>query len=191
MRKRLFAFSALPLLLTPALASAAVTVTDLGAYTGPHDQIAPASATGAYAYWTTDFFPGAVNPFGTGLGRFLAIYGGTVTFTFGTAMQSASLLWGTPESFNSVQFWNGGSLVGSITGSAFGSNSDNYFVKLTPGAVFDTIILVSSGYAFETAGLTATATTSPVAVPGPIAAAGLPGVLALIGYGLYRRRKAA
>lgn len=185
MRKRLFAFSSLPLLLTPAFASAAVTVNDLGAYTGPHDQIAPASATGAYAYWTTDFFPGAVNPFGTGLGRFLAIYGGTVTFTFSTAMQSASLLWGTPDSFNSVQFWNGGSLVDTIGGSAIGVDSQNYWVKLTPSAVFDTIILVSSGYAFETAGLTATA------VPGPVAAAGLPGVLALIGYGLYRRRKAA
>jgi MYXO-CTERM domain-containing protein len=34
--------------------------------------------------------------------------------------------------------------------------------------------------------------TAPfVAVPGPVAAAGLPGVLALAGFGLWRRRRAA
>jgi hypothetical protein len=54
-------------------------------------------------------------------------------------------------------------------------------------------VLASGIYSFSAYALTAntsvTASINAVAVPGPVAAAGLPGVLALMGYAAWRRRK--
>lgn len=69
----------------------------------------------------------------------------------------------------------------SETSLPFSIGPGTYYLKLTTD---------TNGGKFLDA--TATATFgAPTPVPGPIAAAGLPGLLALAGYGLYRRRNRA
>lgn len=63
------------------------------------------------------------------------------------------------------------------------TTDDLWVAKLS----FDTVneIVLSNGVLVNTVDDTVT----PIAVPGPIAAAGLPAVLGLMGFGLYRRRQ--
>ncbi len=117
---------------------------------------------------------------------------GFAVYNFGPA-NSLNILWGSPDSYNTLSFYsdpNGqGTLLFSITGSALGIQTyghDEVHFDLT-GATFASVVLTSSGNAFEFADLQdSPATPLPAALP--LFAMGL-GAMGLLGW--RRKRKAA
>jgi hypothetical protein len=121
----------------------------------------------------------------------------SATYTF-TASAALSLLWGSPDSYNSIKFFSGpngtGSLEGTIHGSDLATQTYGHdLVKLTlGGSIFQSIVLYSSGPAFEFANLHTTPLAGPTPSPTPLPAA-LPlfaGGLGVIGLlSRFRKRK--
>lgn len=85
---------------------------------------------------------------------------GTAILSLGTIANYFGLYWGSIDSFNSIAFSNGGDIIASYSGTdlvgefANGNQVDytsNRYVNFDfGGEVFDTILLSSNGYAFET-----------------------------------------
>lgn len=66
------------------------------------------------------------------------------------------LLWGSVDNYNTLSFYDGGSLVGSLTGLDVnsGANGDQglngtFYVNVTSTLAFDRVVASSSQYAFE------------------------------------------
>ncbi|MEH2242446.1 Npun_F0296 family exosortase-dependent surface protein [Nostoc sp.] len=86
---------------------------------------------------------------------------GSVTINFAQALDYFGLHWGSVDTYNSIAFFNGSTLLNTFTGSqvpgttASGNQTspqDNVFVNFLadPGQTFDKVVLSSSGIAFET-----------------------------------------
>jgi hypothetical protein len=98
----------------------------------------------------------AVSPYG-GQSRsnyLVAQPGDTVTISLGGTYTEFGLLWGTVDSYNRLDFYNGGTLVGSVSGddvlpgSANGTQNVNVMISGLPA--FDTVVAVDIGQpAFE------------------------------------------
>jgi hypothetical protein len=104
-----------------------------------------------------------------------------------------SLLWGSPDSYNTLQFFSGlgggGTLVGTFTGSDLAIQSTGFDLVsfLATGGTIGSVELSDSGSAaFEYANVSTGGTLSQTPIPGalPLFAGGL-GLIGLIG----RRRK--
>jgi hypothetical protein len=83
---------------------------------------------------------------------------------------------------------------GSYFPASWGANFDALFKTVTISFTASAASTLLSFTNFSNAGDNSDillANVKLTAVPGPVAAAGLPGVLALLGYGLYRRRRPA
>jgi hypothetical protein len=108
---------------------------------------------------------------------------GEVTYTFGSLHTSFSLVWGSPDSYNSLEFYNGTTLVATILGTSIvgccGGNIVNSLVTISD-LQFDSVTFISGTPAFEYANISA-------AVPLP--AGGLLLLGALGGLAALRRRK--
>lgn len=105
------------------------------------------------------------------------------------------LLWGSVDSYNTLSFYDGATLVGSLTGgqvtaSPNGNQGVNgtLYVNITSTLPFDRVVATSSAFAFEFDNI-AFNRTDPTAVPAP-AALGLFGI-GLVGLALARRRRTA
>lgn len=101
------------------------------------------------------------------------------------------LLWGSVDAYNTLEFLNGNTVVGTLTGSDIlasptgdqGVNGTVY-VNITSSVAFDRVVATSSQYAFEFDDLA----FNPTVVPEP-ASMLLVGIgLAAIGTRRYRRR---
>ncbi len=108
--------------------------------------------------------------------------GAAATFTLPTVETYLGLLWGSVDSYDSLAFYDGATLIGTITGSdvlaeANGnqSASGTAYVNVTSSVAFTTVVASSSQYAFELDDLSFDAPA--VAVPEPMA-------LVLLGTGL-------
>jgi len=99
------------------------------------------------------------------------------------------------DSYNTLSFYDGATLVGSLTGgqvtaSPNGNQGVNgtLYVNITSTLPFDRVVATSSAFAFEFDNI-AFNRTDPTAVPAP-AALGLFGI-GLVGLALARRRRTA
>jgi hypothetical protein len=104
------------------------------------------------------------------------------------------LLWGSVDAYNTLSFYDGATLIGSITGSQVTAspNGDQgvngtLYVNITSDTPFNRVVATSSQFAFEFDNI-AFNRTDPTAVPAP-AALGLFGI-GLLGLALARRRRA-
>jgi hypothetical protein len=116
----------------------------------------------------------------------------TVTFT--NPVSYAAFAWGTPDDSNEVDVYGGSTLLGAFFGT-FNIGQPNqptyYFdIHAGPGEAITKLVL-SSNCCFETDNYSAIPAS---AVPGPIAGAGLPGLLfasnCLLGWCRRRRQSA-
>ena len=114
--------------------------------------------------------------------------GASATYDFGSSRTLLSLLWGSPDSYNTLKFFFEGAPVGSVGGSdivsnpgfEFSSGSGYGFVTVT-GLTFDSVTFKSGSNAFEFAGLSA------VPLPGAVWLFGS-FLLGLAGYNSRKRR---
>jgi len=116
--------------------------------------------------------------------------GGTATYNFAPS-NKLSILWGSPDSWNTLAFYsgpNGTGLLYSLTGSALELQTYGHdLVDFTlTGGSFQSVVLTSSQNAFEFADLQAT--PIPATLPLFVTGAGLVGFL---GWRGKRKRKGA
>ena len=81
---------------------------------------------------------------------------GSVTLTLPGPANYFGLLWGSVDSYNSLELFNGSKLVGTVTGSDVTANangnqgaSGTFYVNITDDLAFNKVELSSTQYAFE------------------------------------------
>ncbi len=105
-----------------------------------------------------------------------------VTIQFSAVQQFLGLLWGSVDAYNTLEFWNGATLVGTVTGAQVigipnGDQGLNGTVYVNINAdPFNKVVVHSSEYAFELDNVSYNETTVPVPDGGA--------TLALLGLGL-------
>ena len=138
-----------------AIPAAAITVTGTGGcttavanitstinYDGP-STFDPAG----YTTYTTPFFDQGTDP-GCG-GDFLSQNTGqSTTVTFSTPVDYVGFVWGTPDGYNTVEFFNGNTSLGSYNGGIVSDNYMNFFAD--PGEQFTSVVFSSNGCCYET-----------------------------------------
>ena len=116
---------------------------------------------------------------------------GSVTLTFAGEEQYLGLLWGSVDTYNTLSFYDGTTLVGSVTGLNVQANADGnqgatgtYYVNVTSATGFNRVVASSTSFAFEFDNV---AYRPMPSVPEP-GALGLLGA-GLVATGLVRRRR--
>lgn len=109
--------------------------------------------------------------------------------TFATPVSYFGFLWGSPDKYNTVEYYNGATLIGSYTGDAAldPANGDQGFATFfnayaTGGDVITSVHFISTGNAFETDNHAVIA-----AVPEPETYAMMLAGLGLMGFAARRR----
>jgi hypothetical protein len=158
------------------------------------------SVTGDYTIYNTPSGTGqSAPPYGIN-SKFISvpnpIANGSASFTLDGSYDYFGMFWGSVDTYNSIHFYDGASLVASLTGSdispliANGNQSSwnsNRFVNFffDNGDTFDSFVLTSTNYAFETDNH-AYGNQVSVSEPATLALLGL----GLAGLGFVRRKQA-
>ena len=162
---------------TSSTLSSIQTVSVGGLYRSPFENFTPAGSQG----------PGYGNPFAS------IQLGGSALYNFAGPQNSFSILWGSPDAYNTLSFYGGingsGSLLFSLTGSnlliqTFGHD----LLQIDFGnQFFQSIVLATSSNAFEYTNLQASGpSVIPIPPAFPLFASGV-GALGLLGW--RRKRK--
>jgi hypothetical protein len=125
--------------------------------------------------------------------RFVTTGVGSATLTMPGTETYLGLLWGSVDLYNTLQFYNGSTLVGTATGAdvtaaANGNQgaSGTYYVNILSDLGFDSVVASSSEYAFEFDNVAYNPTNPNNPVPEPFSL-GLVG-LGMVGIAAGRRR---
>jgi hypothetical protein len=121
---------------------------------------------------------------------FLSTGIGSITLSLPGHANYLGLLWGSVDAYNTLELFNGATLVGTVTGSDV-TNSANgdqgaagtFYVNINSDLVFDKVELLSSQYAFEADNVAYNSAAVPE--PGTLALFGA----GLAGFGLLQWRK--
>lgn len=118
-----------------------------------------------------------------------AVQGANATIQFGSGQKYFGLLWGSVDTYNSLDFYAGNTLIGTVTGSNVAAVANGnqgmmgtYYVNVVSTEAFDRVVASSNGYAFEFDNIAYN--SAPPGVPEPT-------TLALVSLGLFgaaRRR---
>lgn len=127
--------------------------------------------------------------------KYLTTGRGSVEIVFNDGPQKyLGLLWGSIDTYNSLDFYNGNTLLGTITGSSvLGSpNGDQgvngtLYVNILSSTAFTRVVARSSSYAFEFDNLSYNA-VNPVPEPSTALVALVAG--SALGLGAYQKRRA-
>ena len=103
--------------------------------------------------------------------------GGSETITFTSEKNTFGLYWGSLDSYNSIKFYDGNTLVASYTGDQFAplfptgnqsSFSSNGYVQFAHLPLFDKVVLASSQNAFEIDNISAGYVPEDTGLSGPV-----------------------
>ena len=121
-------------------------------------------------------------PSGFETAAYSSVRSGSVAYNFQGGANTLSILWGSPDSYNNLQFYDGesgtGNLLSTLSASGFGFTGSDLtppatgglahdLVTFTSTATFLSVVLSSTQAAFEYAGLTAALNDTPVPTPLP------------------------
>ena len=190
-----------------------VTATGSGNYTvnaysldGPAATLSLSNAAGlvtgsSSGQWAAPYFSGNTASIfgetplsGQDSSQYVAVRsGGTAVLSFGNVqLHYLGVLWGSVDSYNSLSFYNGATLLGSITGSqvtaaANGSQGADgtFFVNINSTQAFTSVQATSSQNSFEFDDVAVSASAQSVPEPGVSALLALGG---LGGAWMLRRR---
>ena len=117
-------------------------------------------------------------------GKYNAVYGGaTATYLYSVDQTEFSLMWGSPDTYNTLEFFNNGGSVFSVVGTAVQPPVSSGFVNVSvTDLVFDKVVFSSADDSFEYAKLS----HSPIPIPAAVWLFGS-GLLGLVG--IARRNK--
>jgi hypothetical protein len=185
----LLAAAALAIGLAGAASAATLTWSAQPAVVGPSPTATSSTGT-VVENDASDIVKVRRNPWGPGSTNvYNSVSFGWSEYAFDTLKGALSFVWGSPDKFNSVQFFRNGDLIDTIAGFGNGSNLVNSHLMATDigdGDGFDTVRFVSKHASFEHAFIR----FIPLA-PVPVPAAGLLLLTAVGAVSLLRRRKTA
>lgn len=129
--------------------------------------VAPASTSGSVLTNVVGTQSNRKSPFQDNTSAYVAVERGYATYTSPGLSDELSLVWGTPDKYNTIVFLNGAKVVDSITGLAIGGGlgRDNYFTTLRTTELFNAVELVSTGAAFEFSNVALSAVPLPASAP--------------------------
>ncbi|MGH8156039.1 MAG: Npun_F0296 family exosortase-dependent surface protein [Rhodanobacteraceae bacterium] len=123
------------------------------------------------------------------------VAGAAVTLTLPGLEKYMGILWGSVDTYNTLTFYNGNTLVGSITGTDVDTAANGnqgatgtFYVNINSSMAFDRVVATSSQYAFEFDNVAFNPTPVAVPEPGVLGLFGLGLLLVGSGYWLQRRR---
>lgn len=108
------------------------------------------------------------------------------------SMMYLGLLWGSVDTYNSLDFYDANGLIGTITGSQVNASANGdqgtqgtFYVNIFSDTAFTRVVARSDGYAFEFDNVAFNTSGTPVPAPATLSLMGL----VLLGLGAAARRR--